>query len=541
MKTKHIIYLLLSLLCCYPYNLRAQNPRTDFCDIDILKYSFHIDISDEHDTVFCRALVRFAVQRDMETMTLDLVSREKNQSGMLTTQTEMHGKELIFRQTDGHLVIYFPNPLDSGLIHQVSISYHGVPLDGLIISENDYGDRTFFGDNWPDRAKYWLPVVDKLSDKAKVEFHITAPVYYETIANGRMVEETILDTNRKFSRWITDVDLPTKVMVFGAAKFAVNYQYFNNLPLVSYVFPQDRIKGRQTFSVADDILAFYISLIGDFPYKKLANVQSKTIYGGMENASAIFYNENMFGGYALNNEILIAHETAHQWFGDAVTEKTWGDIWLSEGFADYLSYLYAREKYSDDLFRHILMKSRNNVMYYNKNYTQTVQDQQVNELRDLLNTNTYDKAAWILHMLNSQTGSDVFRKILQTYYQTYKHRNASTEDFIRVVNTVTGKDYNDFFHQWLSIPGNLHVDCLWKYYTKSKKIRLDFTQKTYQDFVFSFPLKVRFLYDDGSGETEEIHITRKKYRVEFNLQEKPSKIILDPGCELLFEYEIEEE
>ena len=102
-----------------------------------------------------------------------------------------------------------------------TISYKGIPSDGLIISKNKYGDRTFFGDNWPDRAHNWIPCEDEPGDKATFEFTVIAPAYYRVISNGKLEEDKIIGDNKKLTHWVEDVSLSTKVMVIGVAKFAV--------------------------------------------------------------------------------------------------------------------------------------------------------------------------------------------------------------------------------------------------------------------------------------------------------------------------------
>ena len=114
-------------------------------------------------------------------------------------------------------------------IKKFTINYSGIPSDGLIISKNKYGDRTFFGDNWPNRAHYWLPTIDHPYDKATCDFIITAPSEYKVIANGSLIEESDIGNNFRLTHWKESVPIPTKVMVIGAAKFAVQYLQGLNL------------------------------------------------------------------------------------------------------------------------------------------------------------------------------------------------------------------------------------------------------------------------------------------------------------------------
>ena len=152
------------------------------------------------------------------------------------------------------------------------------------------------------------------------------------------------------THWKESEPLPTKVMVIGVADFAVDHTGdVGKVPVYDYVFPESKEAGFKSYAVAREILLFYIKMFGPYAYEKLANVQSKTIFGGMENASAIFYFENSVTSKGI--EELMAHEIAHQWFGDAASEKSFAHLWLSEGFATYMTNVYLENKYGIDTLK----------------------------------------------------------------------------------------------------------------------------------------------------------------------------------------------
>ena len=159
---------------------------------------------------------------------------------------------------------------------------------------------------------------------------VTAPDHYQVVSNGREIEVTNLPGNMKFTHWSETAEIPTKVMVIGVTQFAVqNTGSVDCIPVSSWVYPEDRDSGFAHYAIAKDILQWYITHVGPYGFEKLANVQSKTIFGGMENAGCIFYFENSVNSKGV--EGLFAHEIAHQWFGDNATEKDWPHLWLSEG------------------------------------------------------------------------------------------------------------------------------------------------------------------------------------------------------------------
>jgi len=200
-----------------------------------------------------------------------------------------------------------------------------------VFSKNKFAQRTIFADNWPNRARNWLPCLDHLSDKASVDFKVTAPEHYKVISNGIWVEESALSGHKKFTHWKETLALTTKVMVIGLADFAVNYAgTVDCIPVSSWVFPKDRKNGFYDYEQALEILALFLKNVGHYACQKLANVEAITIFGGMENASAIFYYEQSITGKHTRSEELIAHEIAHQWFGNSVTEADWPHVCVVE-------------------------------------------------------------------------------------------------------------------------------------------------------------------------------------------------------------------
>ena len=419
-----------------------------------------------------------------------------------------------------------------------TISYKGIPSDGLIISKNKYGDRTFFGDNWPDRAHNWLPCKDEPGDKATFEFIVIAPAYYRVISNGRLEEEKIIGDNKKLTHWVEDVSLSTKVMVIGVAKFAVK-QYEDsptNIPVSAWVYPQDSVTGFRDYSVAPAILKFFSGYIGPYPYNKLANVQSTTIFGGMENASAIFYYE----GSAEQNrpmENLLAHEIAHQWFGDMASEKSFPHLWLSEGFATYLADMYLESRYGVDTLNKELIDARKKVIAFARRSERPVVDS-LSPLMRLLNANSYEKGGWILHMLRRQMGDSLFHLFIETYYDRYKGKNADTNDLLKVAEEISHKDLHQFFRQWLYTPGIPQLEIQWKYNGKDKTVSITVNQIQPQP-AFEFPLDLALETKTTKEKMTTLNITKGTETFTFEVADPDVKLTFDPKTNLLFDAKIE--
>src|SRR5581483_9289077 len=174
------------------------------------------------------------------------------------------------------------------------------------------------------------------------------------------------------------------------------------------------------------------------------------------NASCIFYFENSVGDKGI--EDLMAHEIAHQWFGDAATEKSFAHLWLSEGFATFMPNVYLENKYGADMVKQRLETDRKTVFEFEKTHFAPVVDTSIKgDYMPLLNPNSYQKGGWILHMLRRKMGDDLFWKGIREYYAEYDGKNANTDDFQAVMQKVYGQPLEQFFKQWLYTPGHLQI------------------------------------------------------------------------------------
>ncbi len=498
--------------------------------IDVINYNYEIELNDQNDTLYGRASISLKLLQASNQVILDLQSLNAKGKGMIVTGvtardkvTYHHSNNFIF--IDGN---YKANETLSFLIQ-----YKGIPADGMVISKNKFGHRSFFADNWPNRAHNWIPCNDIPGDKASVRFAVTAPSHYQVISNGLQVEETSLPGDKKLTVYEETMPIPTKVMVIGAADFAVNLagMYNDCIPVTSWVFPENRKEGFYDYGEAPGILAWLSNYIGPYPYKKLANIQSKTIFGGMENASAIFYFENSVTGKK-EQETLLAHEITHQWFGNTATEKTFAHLWLSEGFATYMTHLYVESKYGKDSLNKRMQNERTQVINFVNNSHRPVVDN-TTDFMTLLNENSYQKGGWVLHMLRRELGDTVFKKAIRTYYATYAWKNAETRDLQKIVETVSGKKLQVFFEQWLTRGYNPMIKLTWQYLVKEQVLSVTVEQQSTEPF--SFPLEI-----NTGNKTEKIQVSKAMETFRISSKNKIDRISVDPNISLLAEMVVEE-
>jgi aminopeptidase N len=520
--------LLISLHACFSITVRAQCPGAA---IDIQRYEFTVSLSDTTDLIKGNTAIDVLILKENQSIRLDLVSKKGDGKGMIIKQITENKQPLTYTHTNDQLTIQFKTPAKSGERKNIEIAYEGIPADGLVITKNKYGHRVFFADNWPNRAHNWLPCVDHPADKAAIDFIVTAPAHYQVIANGVKTEDTTYNQLRR-THYTESTPLSTKIMVIGVAEFAIQQSgMVNNIPVSSW----EKEKGFYDYAQAVDILPFFIKNVGPYAFKKLANVESTTIFGGMENASAIFYSDDASITGTRKSESLLAHEIAHQWFGDMATEADWSHLWLSEGFATYMTILYFEHKYGSDTAKKMLEKDREKVIQFAKKKMRPVVDSSVTNYMELLNANSYQKGAWVLHMLRRAMGDVNFWKGIRAYYKTFAGRNAITDDLRIQMEGESAMSLRDFFEQWLYRAGHPKLEITWKYNADKKEVVITVIQK--QNELFVFPLDVQI----DNELTKQLGIMKREISVTIPVKARPATVVADPNVNLLFEGSVKEE
>jgi aminopeptidase N len=502
--------------------------------IDVLHYTFRLTLRDETDEIAGEATVELRFLQDgLTTFALDLASAASGK-GMTVSAVADRGTPARYEHKDDRLRIVLDPPPKAGQRGTLTVAYHGIPSAGLRIGKNRHGERTFFSDNWPDKARRWLPTVDHPSDKATSEFLITAPAHYQVVANGLIEEETDLGDGRRLTHWKQSVPIASWQSALGVAHFTSHHAgMVKGIPLQSWVYHQDRDAVVQALEEpARRVLEFYCEHVGPYPYEKLAGVQAAGVNGGMELASAIFYGERSVSGRGVTG--LVAHEVAHQWFGDAVTERDWDDVWLSEGFATYFALLFLEHDSGRDAFLAGLKRSRDIVFTIEKRLPGlAVIHDNLADMRRVLNGLVYQKGGWTLHMLRARLGTEPFWAGIREYYRRHRDGNVSTDDFRRVMEETSGADLAWFFRQWLNRPGSPALERTWEYRPQEHRIAITLDQTQPGD-PYRLPIEIG-IATEGSSQPriEKIEMTQRQHRFEVQADKAPESVTLDPNCWVL--------
>ena len=464
---------------------------------------------------------------------LDLTSLTADGKGMTVTSITSGGRPVSIDHRDNRL--HLPVPAEAGAGQDVvfTIAYHGAPGNGLRILNNIHGDRTAFSENWYNRARQWLPMIDHPADKATGELVVTTKADYQVVSNGVIVEQLDLPGGLRRTHWKQEVPISSWLYALGVARFIVRQGgIVRGVPLSYWAFPQDADKGLAALEKdARGSFEFFSDRIGPYAYGKLAHVQAAGMGGGIEHASNIFYGEK---GVTAGNAPVV-HETAHQWFGDAVTENDWNDVWLSEGFATYFTLLYTEYAGGRDAFVDGLRRSRAAVLRLEQSLPNTPVvhanlDEAATEPNNRL---VYEKGAWTLHMLRDRIGTEPFWRGIRLYYQRHANGLASTADLRQAMQEVSGQDLGWFFAQWLTRSGVPQVSGSWRYDAAAKQIVMTVTQTQAGD-PFRFALGVGVsAASGGAPAVRQVQVTGRESTFRIPSDTEPASVVLDPGVWLL--------
>lgn len=532
LRTVSLLLGTASLLYADPY------PRQP---IDVQHYRFAITLSDSSDRIDGRAIIRLtALNGGLTNLWLDLsnLTPARQGRGMTVNQVRRDGVALAFRHAGDRITITLDHPTSVGERIELETVYAGVPADGLQIKPTPHGDRAFFSDNWPDKGHHWLPLIDHIADKATMEMDITAPSHFQVISNGVRIEQTDDPRGTRRTVWRESVPIAPWLYALGVAHFAVQHvDDYAGIPIDTWVFTQQRDAGFHDFAVpTKDALAFYSEWVGPFSYEKLANVQSNSVSGGMEAASAIFYSAGSVAGTRpVRWRNVVIHEIAHQWFGDAVTETDWNEVWLSEGFATYFTLLFIEHAYGRDEFVTGLRESRRTVIDFDtKTPDYHVVHANLTDMAKVTTAMTYQKGSWTLHMLRAEMGDDRFWAGIRDYYARHRNGSATTADFRSAMERAAGRDLGPFLQQWLYRGGVPKLAGTWRWEAATRQVVVELRQ-TQPGEPFRVPIDIGITLPGANPRVERVQLEGRDGRYVFAATTAPATVELDPNVRLLFD------
>lgn len=523
---------------------REQQLRTH--DFDIKHYRIALTLDEETQSFDGETAISFSSSVDeFSTLTLDA------ESFKVSSVTDDKGKTLGFTQGGGALVISLDRALTRGEAATLVIAYRATSIGTDKNVGLDFRGKTetipqlINSLNWPDGARYWFPSFDHPGDWATHETIVTVKDEYRVVANGSLVSDIVHSSSGlRTVHWSQTRPQPTYLYSFAAGPYSVLADKHGDLPLHYWVYPGDEAVARQAFARTSELIAFFEDLYGtNFPWVKYDQIIVPGIDGGAESTSATLLGRRVIQyereGDKGASDWLLAHEIAHQWWGNLIGYRDWTHAWLAESFATHGEYLFILDDLGAD-------EGALYFLEYKNSYLKEAQDEYIRPVvthmwdkpNDMFDQHSYEKGGIVLNMFQDLVGEDTFKKILNSFLATHAYSNVTTVDFFETVRQVTGKDYSWFFDQWLLSPGHpvLDVSYIWDKRRELLTMKVEQTQDTSAGVpVFRLPIKIGITTRAGK-QVESVWLTKKTHTFKFQVGEQPLMVRFDEGDVLLKEW-----
>jgi len=460
----------------------ASDPTTNQAKYDAIYYSLDLNLDPTTNTISGTVrMVAEVVDGPLATVDVDLYS------DMTVDSVVGSGGTLAYSHVSDILTVTLEAPQDSGASFYFDMTYHGTPsaTAGAFEFDSYGGEDMIWSLSEPFGARTWWPCKDYSDDKAdSMDIWITVPSDLIVASNGTL-RETVDNGGTKTYKWHEQYPIATYLVSVACHPYTVFSDYYHYSPTDSmeisyFVFPDHYAAVQPTYALVPDMITLFAGLFGEYPFieEKYGHAEF-TWGGGMEHQTI-----TSLGGYG---EYLICHELAHMWWGDMITCADFHHIWLNEGFAVYSEALWAEHEYGWAEYQQQMAYSK--YMGAGTIYVPDLSDWNRIFDPDL----TYDKASWVLHMLRGIVGDSTFYDIVETYYSSeYQYGSLNTEEFRDLCEGVAGRDFDQFFHQWIYEEGFPFYHFTWDYEDIAASYQINLTiEQLQQNEIFHMPIKVR--------------------------------------------------
>jgi aminopeptidase N len=490
-------------------------------DFDVIHYGFDWAIDSDSRSIQGVATVEgTSTIQGLDSITLNLMNT------MTVAEVKQDNRSLNYSHQNNLLTIYFKKNYKKGEAFAVEISYSGYPVEGLYF-DSHAGIPIIYSLTEPSDARHWFPCHDHPSDKATANLKITVPSGMTAASNGTLIDvETNPDDTVTYS-WEVSYQISTYLISVAITNYVTfSHTYTSDqeeMDVIYYVYPELLENARVDFENTVPQIEFYSDVFGEYPFLRekygMALIPGRT---AMEHQTCTSYPARVIDGEQ-GYDWLIAHELAHQWWGDLVTLEDWPEIWLNEGFATYSDALWW-----EHLFGRAGLKSRmqdfKSILF--ERYSgphHAIYDPPQGYLFSAI---VYEKGAWVLHMLRFVVGESNFWKILKTYAQRFAYDTVTTDDFKAVCEEFHGADLGWFFDQWIYEPGYPRYEYSWGHSgPNSVRVIIRQTQESYA--LYSMPIELQIVLPSGI-EKRTVWVDERLNTFDLSFEEPPSDVLFDP-------------
>jgi aminopeptidase N len=460
------------------------------------------------------------------------------------------GKNLPFEQKDNQIFINLTRQFNHADTIILTLKYTlDKPAPGIkFIEANATNPLMVSSDCFPDKARQWIPCYDYPNDKVTTEMIVTVDKKYKVLSNGKLVSVKENDSEGTVTyHWNQELPHSTYLINLSISDYTVLKDSLGSLPINYWIYKGLEADARTTFRKTPYMINFFNTLYNyPYPWAKYDQVITSYMGGGAEATSATILGEGIvmdtLAEKDFSREVVIAHEIAHQWWGDLITLRSWEHTWLNESFATYSDYLYTRFDKGEDAGAFDLLGKKNQYLNEAHNrYLRPIVFNRYNDPGDNFDSHTYPKGACMLHLLRYILGDDAFFRTLSTFLHQNEFKPVDTHDLMKTIKEVTGKNMDWFFDQYIFSPGHpiFEVTKIWDETKKTLKVMIMQKQDSIPGVpVYTIPVNLAFVVD-GKKIVKEVWLKNKKETIDFEFAAQPLLVRFDEGNYLLKEITFE--
>jgi aminopeptidase N len=513
---------------------KPRYPRDRVVDIKHVRLEVTLDLDNKR--ISGRVSHTFTPLNDgLTSLDLDAVELE------IGSVTSSDGTVLAHSQSDGRLNVKLASPKNSGEEETITIEFAGSPRRGMYFIGPDehypWKRLEVWTQGQDEDSRHWFPCYDYPNEMATTELHVSVREPFTVISNGELrgIDAAGPDGLRTF-HWHQDVPHVTYLTSIVAGEYVEIRDEWDGIPIYSYV-PVDReADGRAMVKNTAEMMKLFSERTGiRYPYAKYSQaVVQDFIFGGMENVSAttvtdlVLFDER--ARLEQDSDYLLAHEIAHQWFGDLLTCRDWSHGWLNEGFATFFELHFTEHNKGRDEFLYAIQNEIDSYLSEASSYRRPIVTNVYSAPLDLFDRHLYEKGGVVLNMLRVILGETLFWKMIRRYALSRRGSNVVTQDLQRAIEDSTGRNLDWFFDQWIFGAGHPEMEGSYSWDETSKSAKLSLKQTQSGDKVaetFRLPLRLNFRLDDGQTHSTTIEMTDREQAFYVPLAVKPKWFNLD--------------